>query len=330
MRGRQSMAVAVRDPEGQILLHHELLSGWPYRSPVGRWPLVRGVLLLADTLRLGTRALIFAANIAARGDQPANPTTSTATTPVAGTATTPTAPTAGDEQALSGPSLWGTLGISLTFAIGLFFVVPLVIVNFLDRFIESALVSNIVEGLIRLSLLIGYLLLIGRLEDVRRVFGYHGAEHKTINAFEAGAELTPPSVQTFSLSHPRCGTGFLLVVVLFSIVVFALLGRPELLPRIVSRIVLVPFIAAIGYEYIRFTAAFYGNPLVRALAGPSLALQRLTTREPEPAMLEVAIAALQRVLVDDKLLQPEETSLDRVTAVDERGLALTPMSVSDG
>jgi uncharacterized protein YqhQ len=311
MRGRHSMAVAVREPSGRVVLLHETLDGWVYRSKVVRWPLVRGVIMLADTLRLGMRALIFSANVAAREE------TTTANETASG-------------EALSGPTLWATLGLSLSFAVGLFFILPLVIVGLLDRFIESAVVSNLLEGLIRLALLIGYLLLIGRLPEIGRVFGYHGAEHKTINAHEAGAALTPASVRRFSLAHPRCGTGFLLVVVLLSIVVFGLLGRPEMVLRIASRILLVPVIAAIAYEYIKLTAHFYHYALVRWLAAPSMLLQRLTTREPDDSMLEVAIAALQRVLVSDRLLVPEQTTLDRITPVDEKGTVLASTTVSDG
>jgi uncharacterized protein YqhQ len=166
------------------------------------------------------------------------------------------------------------------------------------------------------------MLLIGRLPDIRRVFGYHGAEHKTINAYEAGAPLDVASVQRHSTLHTRCGTGFLLVVVLFSIVVFAFLGRPPLPLRILSRIVLVPAIAAVAYEFLRFSAAYYGNRLVRLLVTPSLALQRLTTREPEDGMVEAAIVAFKRVLVADEILAQEEAGLEDTVAVDANGVPL--------
>jgi uncharacterized protein YqhQ len=308
MRGRRGMAVAVRDPGGQIVLHEEAIDGWLYRSRLARLPLVRGVVLLADTLRLGTRALIFSANVAGRD------------------------PAASEEEqqeeALTGPTLWTTLAISLSFAVGLFFVLPLVVIGFVDRFIESSLVSNVLEGAIRLALLMGYLVLIGRLPEIRRVFGYHGAEHKTINAYEAGAPLTPASVARFPLAHPRCGTGFLLVVVLLSIAVFALLGRPPMSLRIASRILLVPIIAGIGYEYIRFTATFYGHRIVRWLAAPSLALQRLTTREPDAGMLAVAITALERVVAADQVGAPVAVP-PGAQPVEEAGTGRAPLPSGD-
>ena len=283
MRGRRVMAVAVRDPRGQVVLQTELLPGWFARNRLVRLPLVRGVLMLAGTLRLGMGALIFSANVAAPG--PAD---------------------AGEPAAepLSDRLVWSTLAVSLSFAVGVFFILPVVLVGLADQIIASALVSNVLEGAIRLGLLVGYLVVIGRLPEIQRVFGYHGAEHKTINAYEAGAPLTPAGVRPFGLSHPRCGTGFLLVVVLLSIGVFALLGRPPLPVRLASRILLLPAIAAIAYEYIRFTAAFYHLAVVRRLAAPSLALQRLTTREPDDGMLEVAITALTRVLTAEAVAPP--------------------------
>ncbi|HYN89968.1 MAG TPA: DUF1385 domain-containing protein, partial [Ardenticatenaceae bacterium] len=162
--------------------------------------------------------------------------------------------------------------------------------------------ANIAEGVVRLAIFLAYLLVIRRMNEIRRVFSYHGAEHKTINAYEAGAELTPESVQRFSTLHPRCGTGFLLVVMVVSIFVFSLLGRPNLFLMIASRILLIPVIAAISYEFIRWSARRYANPVVRTLISPSLALQKLTTNEPELAMLEVAIVSLKHVLVAEGIL----------------------------
>jgi uncharacterized protein YqhQ len=165
-----------------------------------------------------------------------------------------------------------------------------------DRFIESSFLSNVVEGVIRMTIFIAYIWLIGLVPDIRRVFAYHGAEHKTINAYESGADLTPDEVARYSTAHYRCGTAFLLSVMVISILVFALLGRPPMLLRILSRIVLIPVVAGIAYEYIKFTNRHRENPIVRIIAAPNLALQSLTTREPDPSMLEVSIAALKRVL----------------------------------
>jgi uncharacterized protein YqhQ len=223
-------------------------------------------------------------------------------------------------QGIAGPVLWATVAVSLLFGIALFFVLPLLIIHFLDRWIASSIVSNLVEGLVRLVILLGYLTLIGQTRDIRRVFGYHGAEHKTINAYESGAALDVASVQRQSTLHTRCGTGFLLIVVLFSIVVFTFLGRPPLPLRILSRIVLVPAIAAVAYEFVRFSAAHYGNRLVRLLVTPSLALQRLTTREPEDGMVEAALVAFKRVLIADELLAREDAGLENVILVDANGV----------
>ena len=312
MRGQRQMAVAVRQPDGRIALYSEPLNSWLYRSRVRHWPLVRGVFVLWDALLLGMRALTLSANVAIIGEELAS-----------GAAASPAGSPDGREgevpAGVAGPVLWLTVAIALAFAVGLFFVLPLVIIHFLDRWIASAVVSNLVEGVIRLVILLGYLLLIGQMRDIRRVFGYHGAEHKAINAYEAGEPLDVPSAQRQSTLHTRCGTGFLLVVVLLSIVVFVFLGRPPLPLRILSRIVLVPAIAAVAYEFIRFGAAHYGNRLVRLLLTPSLALQRVTTREPEDGMVETAIVALKRVLIADEQLTHEEAGLDAIVAVDAAG-----------
>lgn len=307
MRGQRQMAVAVRQPDGRIALYSEPLNSWIYRSRVRHWPLVRGAFVLWDALLLGMRALTLSANVAIIGEELASGADGTGQR--------------GEEvpAGVAGPMLWVTVAIALAFAVGLFFVLPLLIIHFLDRWIASAVVSNLVEGVIRLAILLGYLLLIGQMRDIRRVFGYHGAEHKTINAYEAGEPLDVPSVQRQSTLHTRCGTGFLLVVVLLSIVVFVFLGRPPLPLRILSRIVLVPAIAAVAYEFIRFGAAHYGNRLVRLLLTPSLALQRVTTREPEDGMVETAIVALKRVLIADEQLTHEEAGLDAIVAVDAAG-----------
>ena len=311
MRGQRQMAVAVRQPDGRIALYSEPLTSWLYRSRVRHWPLVRGAFVLWDALLLGMRALTLSANVAIAGDEELSG------------ASDGEGSAGGDAPVgLAGPALWLTVALALAFAIGLFFVLPLLIIHFLDRWIASAIVSNLVEGAIRLVILLGYLLLIGQMRDIRRVFGYHGAEHKTINAYEAGEPLDVPSVQRQSTLHTRCGTGFLLVVVLISIVVFVFLGRPPLPLRILSRIVLVPAIAAVAYEFIRFGAARYGNPLVRLLLTPSLALQRVTTREPDDSMVETAIVALKRVLVADDVLAREEAGLDAVVPVDATGRPL--------
>jgi uncharacterized protein YqhQ len=224
--------------------------------------------------------------------------------------------------------LWVTVAVSLLFSIGLFFVLPLAAIHVMDRWIGSAWLSNLIEGVIRLGLLVGYMALIARFDDVRRVFGYHGAEHKTINAYEAALPIDVAHTRTRRLEHVRCGTGFLLIVALLSVFVFMLLGRPPIFWRVVSRIVLVPVIAGLAYEVIRLGAARAENRIVRLLLAPGLALQRITTREPDDAMLEVAIAAFKRVLATDAVIT--EAELDpNVVGVDQTGrpLSLPPLAV---
>jgi uncharacterized protein YqhQ len=273
MRGSRALAVAVRAPDGSIVLHEEPVSAALYRGPISKIPFVRGLTMLWDALGLGMRSLMFSANVAV-----------------------------GDEAEFSGPLAWGTIAVSLTLGVGLFFVAPAAAADGLQTLtgLQSALLGNLVEGIIRLIIVVGYIWLIGRIRDVQRLFAYHGAEHKTINAYESGARLEPVAVMAFPKEHARCGTAFLLIVILISILLFAVLGRPPLLIRLASRVVLIPVIAGIAYEYLRFTARYRHNPLVRLLIRPNLALQRLTTREPTAYMLAVAIVALERVLAAER------------------------------
>jgi uncharacterized protein YqhQ len=207
------------------------------------------------------------------------------------------------KDAFQGGVMWGTMALALVFGIWLFFVSPLLLTRVVDHLLPNAAASVAVEGLIRIALFFGYVWLIGRLHDVRRVFAYHGAEHKTINAYEAGEPLVPERVGRYSVAHPRCGTAFLLYVVVLSIFFFALLGRPSLPVRVATRIAFVPVIASVAYEVIRFSARKQHVPAVRALLLPGLALQSLTTREPDEAQVQVAIAALERVLEVDRVRQ---------------------------
>jgi len=271
MRGVRHMAIAVRKPSGEIVVHSEPLPRGIYDSAVGRLPFVRGLTMLWDTLVLGTRSLMFSADVAL----------------------------ADEDVQFGGPMMWGTLLLSLAIGVGLFVVAPLLLVSLVDRYITVPVLSNLVEGLIRLAFFLGYLVIIGRMPDIRRVFAYHGAEHKTINAYESGVPLTPEEVRSYTTAHTRCGTSFLLVVLILFVLLSSLLGRPPLLLRLLSRLVLVPVVSAVAYEFIKFSAGHQDNVLVRALVAPGLWLQKLTTREPEDNMLEVAIAALRRTLVED-------------------------------
>jgi uncharacterized protein YqhQ len=264
MRGQRAFAIAMRAPDGRIVVHQEQL-GEIYRSKVAKIPFVRGVILLWDALGLGMKALTIAAN------------TQT-----------------GEDEKIEGPALYVTLGVALLFGIGLFFLLPAGLGSLTEKLLGwNVWWSNVAEGVIRLALLVGYIWLIGFMPDVKRLFAYHGAEHKTINAYEAGAELTPESVKKYSLEHPRCGTAFLLTLVLLSILVFALIGPLPTVWRLVSRVLLIPVLAGMALEYIRWTANHLGNPVVRWLIKPNLALQSLTTREPDPSMLEVAITSFK-------------------------------------
>ena len=262
MRGLQSVAIAMRAPDNQIVLHTEPLSSI-YRSKITKIPFLRGLIGLWDALGLGMRALTISAN------------TQT-----------------GEDEKLEGPTLYLTLGVSLALGIGLFFLAPAALGQLSERYLGlSSWWGNLVEGIIRLLLLIGYIWAVGFIPDIRRVFAYHGAEHKTINAFEAGAELTPEKVAEYSLEHPRCGTSFLLTLVLLSIVLFSLFGPLPMGLRLLSRVLMLPVLAGIAYEYIRWTARNLSSPLIRLIVKPNMGLQHLTTRKPSLEMLEVSIAA---------------------------------------
>ncbi|MCX7838285.1 MAG: DUF1385 domain-containing protein [Anaerolineae bacterium] len=302
MRGKKYVACAVRDPHGNIVTTTEPLSPAIYASRWAKIPFLRAVTILWDTLVLGTKMLMYSANIAVEEEAKKNAETTSNTSNAARASSDP-------PQAISTGMALGTVLIALAFGIGLFFVLPLALVNIADPYLNASFasenvasfVSNILEGIIRLALFLAYIYLIGLMPDIRRVFAYHGAEHKTIAADEAGAPLVPETIQQYSKAHPRCGTGFLLVVVVVSIFVFALLGRPPMEWRIASRIVLIPVIAALSYELIKFASAHKSNPLLNYLVvQPSLALQSLTTREPDAQMIEVAVVALQTVKQKEK------------------------------
>ncbi|NLF65437.1 MAG: DUF1385 domain-containing protein [Chloroflexi bacterium] len=287
MRGSRALAVAVRDPQGRIVVHTEPLDARIYGGRLARIPFVRGLTLLWDALGLGVKSLMFSANVALAEE--------------------------GEDEAqnvFDSPAQWGMVLFSLAVSILLFFLFPAFVGDVVARWLVTGpapVLSNLIEGVIRLLLLIGYIWAIGQMADVRRLFGYHGAEHKTINAYEAGAPLTPRSVAEFSLQHPRCGTAFLLTVVVISILVYSLLPPLSLPVRLLSRVLLLPLIAGIAYEFIRFSARHQGNPLIRLLSRPNLAMQRLTTREPDSTMLAVAIQALEHVLAYEASTAPVVT-----------------------
>ena len=264
MRGQKAFAIAMRGPDGNIVVHRENLAS-VYRSRITKIPFLRGIILLWDALGLGMRALTLSAN------------TQT-----------------GEDEKLEGPALYLTLGLSLAIGIGVFFLLPAGVGGFAEHYLGwDPWLNNLLEGILRLLLLIGYIWAIGFMPDVARLFGYHGAEHKTINAYEAGAELTPENVAKYPIEHARCGTAFMLTLVLISILVFTAIGPLPMFWRLASRILLIPVLAGIAVEYIRWTANHLDSPIVRVLIKPNLALQSLTTREPDRSMLEVAIESFK-------------------------------------
>jgi uncharacterized protein YqhQ len=269
IRGLRSASVAVRNPEGEITLRTLSLNSL-YNGPARRIPFLRGMLVMAETLTLGMRALSHSANVAA-----------------------------GEEEELGNASIAGMMIVSIAMAVGIFFLVPVFASRGLEGLIGSDLVTNILEGVIRLALFLAYITLIGRMQEIRRVFMYHGAEHMAVHAHEHGERLDIESVRRYPTAHPRCGTAFLLVVMFVAIVVFAFTGRDPLWWLITSRIVLIPLIASVSYEVIRFSGFHPDSPLVQLIALPGLVLQRLTTREPDDDQIEVAIAAMEEAISVD-------------------------------
>ncbi len=306
MRGSKAVAVAVRDPQGKIVIHSEPLNKHVYGGPIARWPFLRGLTMLWDSLVLGMRSLMFSADVAASGISATAPTTPVVAGSIlgAGAATSIGAnggastgtPDPSKPSAFEGPVMWGVMLVSLAFGVGLFFLTPKLLAQLVQHWTGSVVWALVAEGVVRLGLFVGYIWVIGFMPDIRRVFGYHGAEHKTINAYEAGAPLTVEGVRPFTTAHPRCGTAFLLTVVVLSILVFAPLAKLPLAWGLIARVLLIPLIAMLGYEFIRFSARHINHPLMRAIIAPNLALQSLTTRPPDDDMLQVAIAALNRVL----------------------------------
>ena len=264
MRGQKAYAIAMRAPDGSIAIHTQKLAN-VYLSGITKIPFLRGSILLWDALGLGMNALTISAN------------TQT-----------------GEDEKLEGPALYLTLGLSLTLGIGLFFLLPAGLGGLAEHYLGwSPWLNNLVEGVLRLLFLIAYIWGISFMPDVKRLFMYHGAEHKTINAFEAGAELTPEVVAKYPIEHARCGTAFLLTLVLLSILIFTALGPMPMLWRLATRVLFIPILAGIAIEYIRWTANHLDSPFVQMLIKPNLALQHLTTRTPDNSMLEVAIASFQ-------------------------------------
>ena len=276
IRGRKAMVTAVRRPSGGLAMNIQPLaaiySGWMRRTP-----LVRGSIVLIEAMLLGVKSLIYSANVSLEED----------------------------EEEISKKSIFGMVTVALALAVGLFFIAPLFLTKLANPLIGSSLVFHVIEGLVRLAIFIAYLKIMSFIPDIKRVFRYHGAEHKTVNAYEADAPLEVESIRKYSIAHVRCGTSFLFAVLIIAIVVFAIIGRHSLGIMVLSRVLLLPVIAALGYEVTYFGARHMKNTLVRIILAPGLMLQKLTTGEPDDSQLEVAIASLNKAIEIDQM---EETS----------------------
>jgi uncharacterized protein YqhQ len=268
MRGVDWWSLAVRRPDDSIGVHHWPLESWMKRYPILKLPIVRGVVALVESLVIGVRALTISAN-ESLGEE---------------------------EEQLGRKEIGVTLVIAFAFAIGLFFLAPLFLTGLLRTQLGDGFTFWLVEGCVRVGIFLAYLAIVTQIKDLRRVFEYHGAEHMSIHALEHGEELTVTNVEKYKTLHLRCGTSFLLIVLVVSIFVFAFVGRPAWYLLVLSRIVLVPLIAGVSYEIIRFAGRHEANALVRAVMAPGLALQWMTTKQPDDAQVEVAIAALEKVI----------------------------------
>lgn len=266
MRGPDTRAVAVRRPDQTIVVDEKMVGSLTRRFPVLKAPLVRGVVVLIEALVLGIEALTFSASQAT-----------------------------GEEEELTPWEIIITVGIALAMAVLLFAFLPVAAAHLLNSVAPGAFIQNLIEGLFRIAIFLAYVVAIGRMADIRRVFQYHGAEHKVINAFEAGDRLEVERVQRYSTLHPRCGTSFLLIVLVISILIFSFLGEQVLWWRILSRVLLLPVVAGISYELVKISGKYYSRPLCRVLIAPGMWLQKLTTGPPDDGQVEVALAAFGAV-----------------------------------
>jgi uncharacterized protein YqhQ len=288
MRGVSTWAVAVRNPEGQIELSSEPLVPWAKRHRIWRLPVIRGVVALGESLKIGFRALAISANAQMEDDEE------------------------GNKEEIGG-WVWGlTIAFSMALAVGLFFVVPVGLTSLVKDQLGNAFLFWLVEGVLRTAIFIAYIVAISRLPDLRRVFEYHGAEHKTISCYEAEDELVPSRAKLYSRLHPRCGTSFLLIVMVLAIFVFAPIGLPAWYWLLASRILGIPLIAGLSYEVIKWAGKNRRKRWVRAVMWPGLMLQNLTTREPDEEQLAVAIAALEKVLAEEPQADKGEAPIEIV------------------
>lgn len=278
MRGKTHVAVAVRQPDGEISVDVRPVNSISDRYPILKKPFLRGVVSLVESLVMGMKALAYSAQVS--GDE---------------------------DEKLDSKEMALTIAVSAGLAILLFIVIPTWSMRFLTGITQDHMALNLAEGVLRMAIFLAYIAAISSMNDIQRVFQYHGAEHKTIYTYEAGLPLKVENVRPFSTLHPRCGTNFLMIVMLISMFIFTFLGWPSLLERIASRIILMPVIAGVSYELIRYAGAHTDNPLVRIAITPGLLLQKLTTRQPDDSQIEVAIASLKAVVRPEDLAQEPET-----------------------
>ena len=297
IRGQKNMAVAVRRPNGAIAIQQRPLATL-YTGAIRRVPLLRGVIVLVETLSLGMRALSYSANVNME-DPEADPESEV------------------ESEELGKGAIASMLLVSFGFAIALFFLLPLFASRPLEGMFGNDIVSNVAEGAIRLAVFVAYIWIIGRMPDIRRVFMYHGAEHMTVHAQERGDPLVVDAIRKYSPAHPRCGTAFLLTVMVVAILVFVLVPREPLWWMILSRVIFIPVIAALAYEIIRLSGRYEDNPMVSMISAPNLLLQKLTTRQPDDDQIEIAVAAMNAALSADLGRTDTHTSgdeLGRLTA----------------
>lgn len=278
MRGKTHVAVAVRQPDGEISVDVRPVNSISDRYPILKKPFLRGVVSLVESLVMGMKALAYSAQVS--GDE---------------------------DEKLDSKEMALTIAVSAGLAILLFIVIPTWSIRFLTGITQDHMALNLAEGVLRMAIFLAYIAAISSMNDIQRVFQYHGAEHKTIYTYEAGLPLKVENVRPFSTLHPRCGTNFLMIVMLISMFIFTFLGWPSLWERIASRIILMPVIAGVSYELIRYAGAHTDNPLVRIAITPGLLLQKLTTRQPDDSQIEVAIASLKAVVPPEDLAQEPET-----------------------
>ena len=271
IRGAKAVAVACRRPDGNIVSRTEITGGF-FSTRLRKFPLLRGIVVLWETMAVGMRALIYSSNV--QLDQ--------------------------EGEELSSWAFLGATMVALIFVAAVLFTGPVLLANLLEDIIGQPWVVIGIEALMRLFILVAYLFLIGLMPEIRRVYAYHGAEHKSIHALEAGDPLEIESVQKHSVAHLRCGTSFLLTIIVVSVIIFVALGSLDLWLKVVTRIALIPLIATVAYEVIRLGATFHHHRLVRIIMAPNLMLQALTTRQPDDSQVEVAIYALKKAMAEDE------------------------------